>query len=585
MGRFLTDTKLSSTTGIPTAYTTLVAGENIQQGDLLSLHDDGKVYWVTDPEDKYAQLRPLSAPTASTDVILGEIDLAWGAYKNSKNTSNGIIRGATLTNGNVVVACTVVGPNNLQFRIVNILGEAITSKVTVGTVNNVSNNFVLTPLNGGGFSLVYQSSSSAISKAVYDNSGNVVLAPTVIESVAPQGGMGTVNLSDGSFVVVYYKTIGGLKQPVFARHNAAGVLQGAITQIHSATGNGTVGSRWNTSMDVCSLNNGYFVVGFAGYSTASSGNQVVYAARFNSSGVLQGSVITVSTVPGNSGDPVLVKICQTSDNGFAIAARAKSSGANNVISAKYDSSGNLVGTVFVGTTKTHNGDDGAHHICQTGDGGFFAVFAGDLDATYGRIHFHRGYSTGTVFEIDGGANGGTSPVHASWNPYFNTYFWHHAYRNSTTTIPDELHIRRNTAIDIDDVSTFTLEDPIRKHLGYANNKRWNFSHLTPCPGAISSPYAVYANVHTMNTGVTGDLYDHVKFSAYRLSTATFIGVATTAATAGNPVTIQVLGVVNTRLSFTHSFAADYTNTSPPGQKFHLVGNTCILHGIQETLAT
>jgi uncharacterized repeat protein (TIGR01451 family)/fimbrial isopeptide formation D2 family protein len=158
--------------------------------------------------------------------------------------------------------------------------------------------------------------------------------------------------SVGNFVVVWTSDgdLDGDKKGVFAqRYNASGVAQGAEFRVNTFTTGDQ--NKPAVAMDA----NGNFVVVWA--SNAQDGDKHgIYAQRFNSAGVVQGSEFLVnSTTTGNQDDPAAAL---DANGNFVITWKSDQSGTkNDVYARRYNASGVAQGGEFrVNTSVTDTQD-------------------------------------------------------------------------------------------------------------------------------------------------------------------------------------------------------------------------------------
>lgn len=164
-------------------------------------------------------------------------------------------------------------------------------------------------------------STTAAGTALQGSITNVTTA-----TLSANGGMKALALSTGDTIVVFHNGTSSLQ---FARYDSSGTLQGSITTVASV--DVTVYSSGNR-FNIVELVSGDFVIAYCNSTTN------VSFARYNSSGVIQGSVTIVEAVSAQAG--VVIEALATGE--FIVAY---SNSTSSIKFGRYSSSGVLQGSL------------------------------------------------------------------------------------------------------------------------------------------------------------------------------------------------------------------------------------------------
>jgi hypothetical protein len=318
---------------VPNTNTTLNTGEAVLPNDILTIGaDDGKAYWALNPDHPYAVHRPLSTTAAAVDVQFGStVVLSLGSVGTNRMMS------CKLTNGNLAIFTLAPTTNYPTLYIVDAYGVLVTAAVTVDTVDASSAGLDICQQANGNLAMTWTDVGGVNPKhAVYSAAGAVVTAAAQIEVATGLGSICIGPLTGGGYVVAYYKTVAAIRYPHFARFNAAGALQGAVTQVDTTT-TGNI-ARLVSFLAIACLTGGGFVIA---YCSRNGSTDSTWWARYDATGVLQGAKTQLgnTTNPGTHG----IHCCALTDGGFAVISWP--SAANNNAThkhAKYDAAGALV---------------------------------------------------------------------------------------------------------------------------------------------------------------------------------------------------------------------------------------------------
>jgi hypothetical protein len=171
-------------------------------------------------------LQNLAGATVSAPIVV-----------NSTNTIcvNGV---RAIPNAGFVIAFSNNSTSRLQFAIYSNTGAVVKAPTNVS-----SGSFTFTQqgyynfnvLSNGNIVFVYRFSSGSYYQ-IFDSSGNVVLAETLIEAGVNPLGIGVTLQQSGNFVISYFRTA-ATSGFAFGRYSPVGVLQGSLTTLSGSGSN------------------------------------------------------------------------------------------------------------------------------------------------------------------------------------------------------------------------------------------------------------------------------------------------------------------------------------------------------------
>lgn len=204
--------------------------------------------------------------------------------------------------------------------------------------------------------------------------------------------------SDGDFVVVWQSAHGATTDIYAQRYNAAGVAQGAETLVNTTTADA------QTAPSVAMDSGGNFVVAWTSTGQDSGATDGVYAQRFNAAGVAQGSEFLVNTTTADAQSQPAV--AWAASGGFVIAWRSngQDGGGTGIYAQRYNSSGVAQGSEFRVNTTTANAQDDPS-IALDDDGDFTIVWRssgqdGSDYGVYGQRYTAAGVARGSEFRVN-----------------------------------------------------------------------------------------------------------------------------------------------------------------------------------------
>jgi len=199
---------------------------------------------------------------------------------------------------------------------------------------------------------------------------------------------------DGNFAVTWTHYNGSNNDVYARRYNSSGTALANEAIVNSTTAN----EQWSSS--IAMDNDGDFVIVWETWGQDGS-SAAVYAQRFNSSGIAQGSEFRVNTTTtGLQGDPA---VAMDYDGDFVVAWSSYTSGNYDVYAKRYNSSGSAVVGEFRVNSYTTNWQYLSALACNAG-GDFMVVWSSDgqdssSTGVYGQFYTSGG-TGGGAFRIN-----------------------------------------------------------------------------------------------------------------------------------------------------------------------------------------
>ncbi|SET44681.1 hypothetical protein SAMN05216326_12744 [Nitrosomonas marina] len=302
-----------------------LAGENVNKSDLVQITPDGKSYLVRNADNAAVAnktgtiipettvkathsntydrspviklddtgdiltLTSYSTGTSGSGLVIYKYDSGGNLIdfnEVDKSTSGAVLRNPKirkLSNGNLLITWSI-SLIELRFMIMDPYTlDIIKSDTQIGTITS-NDRYDVTDLENGGFMICYLSSDGDQQLAVYDNVGDVVLAPEAKQIWAGAAGVVSTQLqklSDGNVAVVCLSKFVSTKGLYIGIYNQIGAQVLAMTNIETTDGG-------LHSVETSSLN-GYFAVAYR-YVTSDLKTYV-----FNNAGALQNTHIRTYT--------------------------------------------------------------------------------------------------------------------------------------------------------------------------------------------------------------------------------------------------------------------------------------------------
>ncbi len=344
------------------------------------------------------------------------------ALLNSANLSNANFTNANL-NGSVLTGATLTG---VDFTGATWTNGRICDNTSIGVcnyppigefrVNTYTTYYQWLPSiamdNTGNFIVTWQNTT-------FDTYGSDIYAQRYNSSGVAQGSELRVNTyttgeqrypsismdNTGNFIVTWQSGLGGTSQDgsdygIYAqRYNSSGVAQGSEFKVNSYTTNSQ--SKPSVAMD----NNGNFIVTWNGTGTGDT-NYGVFAKRYNSSGVAQGSEFRVNTY--TTDHQKYQSIAMDNSGNFVITwtSRDQENPSNDygIYAQRYNSSGVAQGSEFRVNTYTIGFQSGAL-VAMDSTGNFTVTWQsgyqdGSSNGVYAQRYNSSGVAQGSEFRVN-----------------------------------------------------------------------------------------------------------------------------------------------------------------------------------------
>jgi hypothetical protein len=386
--------------------------------------------------------------------------------------------------------------------------------------------------------------SSTLKFAVYNNDGTVATAAATVATLGSVDSWNMEVLANGDIVFAYDLVTS--RNFSFKRYNAAGVLQGSETTVEAAA------QAPAQSMCVGALANGGFVIHY--YRAAATAAKKF--ARYNSSGVLQGSLTTIYTSANNltgTGGWENDFIELTGGN-FVIQAGATGDNCPNLY--VYDSSGTLLTTIDLGTTFVTSAVPVA--ICKHGTG--FAVLATPGNVSWLQLFGSTGSNILNWTSVDtasGQNSANTLRNHIFSRESAGFVVWKNCYDAGTPSAGIRMFCLLPTGAA---AGTPIQISAIESYSGYDT---WAIQHSS---GLI---VAVAKN----STPPT------VKMGIYHAQRTAVLGVALNSAAIGETITVATRGTYATDDFSASGGSFDGRTATVPGTRGIVTGSTAVLFGL------
>uniref|UniRef100_UPI0035B2446B cadherin domain-containing protein n=1 Tax=Zoogloea sp. TaxID=49181 RepID=UPI0035B2446B len=205
--------------------------------------------------------------------------------------------------------------------------------------------------------------------------------------------------ASGNFVVVWESNgQDGSSYGIYAqRYNSSGVAQGSEFRVHSTTTYDQMEAA--VAMDA----SGNFVVAWQSWSQDLANSNGIYAQRYNSSGVAQGGEFLVNTyITDSQTEP---SVAMDGSGNFVIAWQSFGQDGNNegIYAKRYNSSGVVQGSEFHVSTYTTSNQD-LPVVAMDTSGNFVIVWESAQDGSgngiYGQRYTSSGVAQGGEFQIN-----------------------------------------------------------------------------------------------------------------------------------------------------------------------------------------
>ncbi|MBI3898161.1 MAG: DUF4347 domain-containing protein [Gammaproteobacteria bacterium] len=221
---------------------------------------------------------------------------------------------------------------------------------------------------------------------------------TVTTDTQDMGGNKNVAMdANGNYVVTWMSfNHDGSSYGIYAqRFNSVGVAQGAEFLVNTTTANNQAFPA--VAMDA----SGNFVIVWESFLQDGSGNGI-YAQRYNSSGVAQGSEFRVNVTTAN--DQQLPSIAMDASGNFIVVWESPDSGGTGVYARRYNAAGVAQGGEFRANTTTA-GNQSSAKVAIDASGNFVIVWSstgqdGSGDGIYAQRYNAAGVAQGSEFLVN-----------------------------------------------------------------------------------------------------------------------------------------------------------------------------------------
>lgn len=521
----------------------VTAAATINSGDLVSNIESGGVI-VTPNTLTLSQANPTTAGTSAINAVNS---IAGSGYVNS-NPVNGIPCMAQLVSGDIVTAYTgngsVVTTNvNIQFK--NIAGGNTYSTIAATTASNVYNPIVRAMPNGG-FVVVWGDSTPALRYAIFTSTGGVTKAATTVSTV-----------NNWQFNTNWNAHVLTNNNIVFSYNRA----NGAYYVIVDASGNSVLAetlieaSSNPQSHCIRPLSGGGFVIYY--YRGAAT---VAYKfARFNASGVMQGSLTTIASAggPALSGDST--NLCQELNNGNLLFIASSS---NYPAFAVYDSSGNSVKalTALLGSA-TYSSNSYTYQgytpgVCKTSNG--FAVATRGSGTAYFTAYDNTGSQILPVRAIGPGTSATSVNCMLIYNLGNNLgVFDFSTQSNCGTYYYGALYVvNKNDGSAVGSTVVFSN----------------NLTTAIYCPFSLQTADGTVVITYSYTSSA---LY----WGTYNVQRKSILGVAQSSGATGSTIRVATVGTLPLNISYGSGGYVDQRTAVVPGARGSIVGASAILLGL------
>ncbi|GJJ01575.1 hypothetical protein RugamoR64_21130 [Duganella rhizosphaerae] len=562
MGRFLSGNTGGSggASATPAIVTTLIAGEAVQQGDIITQGADGLAYWAADPAKlgSGAALRPVFSQTGLTGGLTGVVNTTALTSASQQVAPPAAAKSAVLANGNVVHAWgSATAPYNSIFMITDPSGATLVP-LTYGQPNSSGGFIGLCTLVGGGFVIATSSQASGYNTyfTIYDNAGNVTTAATRFGSGGQIGTgsyevMALLGLQNGNFVMVA-DLFGGTSQvPFMGVFTPSGVAVQAPAALAAQLGGGPASFTTN----IVQLTGGGFGVAF---SSGSGGPVVARYATFNAAGIQQGTTINGRSQVSGYGQ--LQAVALANGNWMAVEI----SGNLNPYVYVFTAAGLQLGSTNTTIDSNPGWSTQLAKPALLSSGNVFLAYTGNSSASGVSGHVLTPAGAVLISMVAGtlstGVNG-VAPVVLSCGSDSVVF-----YSGLGTTLSYMKYVNSAVGPAITTFATSSIAGGVANAVGV---------RLLP----VTFPNQVANIMSFLIAGFQSTQIVVEGHFVYRQA-QTPIGVATASAAQGGAVPVQITGNATLRLGFSQPYSVDANAGSPPGQRMAVVGNQAILSGTQ-----
>ncbi len=428
----------------------------------------------------------------------------------------------------------------------NQLGGVPYFNVTVSSAT--IDNQIIRSMGSVGFVVAWVESSTTLKFAIYSNTGTAIKAATTVSTVASSNlRYFNVNVLTNNYVVISYNRGGTL---YFIIYDTAGNVSVAETTVEASSA---------TNISVRPLSSGGFVIYY--YTTAAK------FGRYNSSGVLQGSLTAISGSSSLFDFADQTQTCLELTNGNLLFLFLDSS--NWPQFAIYNSSGSSVKTAtdVLGSTVTRNtgyvSNSQFPGVCVTSSG--FTIF------TKGTSQWYYASFNSAGSNLIGFATAGGGISESSTNTAVNTL---QAFDLGNAGFAVYTKTYNTTCCGVNYSSSLFCSSLTGVLIG----NRVNFQ--TASSTVIQNQYGILTSDGSFfgnywHSGGSGQLY----VQSYAVQRKSVIGVARNSVSAGGTVRVSTVGTFTLNSSYGAGGTFDQRSATVPGTKGTVLGTSAVLFGL------
>lgn len=528
------------------------AGANLTSGDLIINAESGKAFAASNA----LTIAQNNNTTAGTSALVANTTTGSANYYGYYQSGNRS-RICQLSNGTLVSTYNGNGTDSVATNVTIVFKTLLNGGIVAPIVISDSGIYwsAVKALSSG-FVVFWGNNSNELRFAIYGNDGSTILASTVVSSnvnISSDSIYFDVGVTTNNEIVVAY-SISSDGGMFFRRYNSSGVLQGSTVTVEA----GVV----NRGVKVLPDSSGGFLI----YYYRNTATNAYKFARYNSSGVLQGSLTTVistgnSLIYGNL-ENLAVRL---SGGGFVLFAPL--SGYSQAGAYVYDSSGTLLQTVDYSVPATNGTSFQTNQtipgICLTGTG--FTVF---FKGTSAPGNF-------AVYNASGGQlQGRTTTAFSSWSDtiagatydvYWNLidlgnagYMVVASNYNSSALTYFILLCFNSSGGTIGSATTIVTS---------GSNRQGQISSILTSDGSVFYTF-------TQNTANSS-----IAYGMYAVQRKSVVGVAQTTVAANSNVRIATTGSYTINSNFFAGGNFDQRTATVPGTKGTVTGSSAVLFGM------
>jgi len=261
------------------------------------------------------------------------------------------------------------------------------------TTNNIQTDSTMVQLNNGGFVVIWESydgSNNGVYTQIFNANGSQISGEILVNSTLSnnQVDASVTVLNSGEFVVVWESVSqDGDSLGVYAqRFNSSGIPQGSEFIVNTTTANA------QENPDIIALSNGGFVVSWMSYDGS---DYEIHTRLFNATGAATSAEITVNTYMPSDQSNASITALNSGD--FVVVWESQGQDGSNlgIYAQRFNLSGTPQGSEFIVNTTTTNAQEDPDVIALS-NGGFAVIWESYGATNEYEIHTRLFNSTGTA---------------------------------------------------------------------------------------------------------------------------------------------------------------------------------------------